>query len=45
MKPKIYVTRAIPCEGIDLLETVCNVEINPEDRLLTREEQIGRAHV
>ena len=42
MKPKVYVTRAIPCEGIELLETVCDVEINPEDRPLDREELLAR---
>ena len=42
MKPRVYVTRAIPREGIDLLETVCDVEINPEDRPLAREELLAR---
>ena len=35
-KPKIYVTRLIPQEGIDLLTAKCEVEINPYDRPLTR---------
>lgn len=42
MKPRVYVTRAIPREGIELLETVCDVEINPEDRPLAREELLTR---
>ncbi len=39
-KPRVYVTRMIPREGIDLLEKSCLVDINPEDRPLTREELI-----
>jgi glyoxylate reductase len=37
-QPKVYVTREIPKEGIDLLEKHCDVEVNREDRPLTREE-------
>jgi glyoxylate reductase len=37
-RPKVYVTRAIPKEGIELLEKHCDVEVNREDRPLTREE-------
>jgi glyoxylate reductase len=37
-RPKVYVTRAIPKEGIDLLEKHCDVEVNREDRPLTRQE-------
>jgi len=37
-KPKVLVTREIPSPGIELLKTECDVEINPEDRALTREE-------
>lgn len=37
-KFNVYITRLIPPEGIDLLRETCNVEINPEDRPLTREE-------
>lgn len=35
---KVYVTRMIPEEGIELLKKYCEVEINPEDRPLKREE-------
>lgn len=44
MKPKVLVTRMIPQEGINLLQTVCEVEINPEDRPLTREELLAMIH-
>jgi glyoxylate reductase len=37
-KFNVYVTRLIPVEGLTLLRETCNVEINPEDRPLTREE-------
>lgn len=36
--PNVYVTRKIPQEGIDLLKEQCEVEVNPHDRPLTREE-------
>jgi len=29
-RPKVYVTRMIPEEGIDLLRETCDVEVNPE---------------
>lgn len=35
---KVYVPRMIPEEGIELLKKYCEVEINPEDRPLKREE-------
>ncbi len=38
MKPKVYVTRMIPQAGIDLLEQECEVEVNPEERPLSRPE-------
>ena len=37
-KPRVYVTRMIPEAGIELLKETCEVEVNPEDRSLTREE-------
>ena len=37
-KYNVYVTRLIPVEGLTLLRETCNVEINPEDRPLAREE-------
>ena len=41
-KPNVYVTRLIPQEGIELLQATCDVEINPHDRPLTREELLER---
>jgi glyoxylate reductase len=40
-KPKVYVTRRLPSPGVELLQEVCDVEINPDDSppsrdLLTR---------
>ncbi|MGC9424097.1 hypothetical protein, partial [Vibrio sp.] len=40
--PKVYVTRLIPQEGIDLLQATCEVEINPHDRPLTRAELLEK---
>ena len=37
-KFNVYVTRLIPVEGLTLLRETCHVEINPEDRPLSREE-------
>jgi len=42
MKPKVLVTRMIPRAGIELLETYCEVEINTEDRTLSRAELLDR---
>ncbi len=41
-KPKVYITRLIPREGIDLLKETCEVEINPQDRPLHREELLAQ---
>lgn len=40
MKPKIYVTRLIPQPGIDKLKEHFEVSVNPEDRVLAKEELI-----
>lgn len=40
---KIYITRRIPQEGIDLLRTIGDVEINPEDAPLPRAELLKKA--
>ncbi|HHT28040.1 MAG TPA: D-glycerate dehydrogenase [Firmicutes bacterium] len=37
-KPKVYVTRLIPDEGMKLLYEKCDVTVNPYDRVATREE-------
>ena len=41
-KFKVFVTRMIPQEGIDLLQRVADVEINPEDRPLSRTELLDK---
>jgi len=41
-KWNVYVTRMLPQPAIDLLKTHCEVEINPEDRVLTNEELIAK---
>lgn len=40
-KPNVYVTRMIPKPAIDLLKEHCEVEINSEDRVLTKEELLA----
>jgi glyoxylate reductase len=42
MRPKIYVTRRIPEAGLRLLAEVCDVDINPEDRPVSRGELLAR---
>ncbi|KUO52205.1 MAG: D-glycerate dehydrogenase [Desulfitibacter sp. BRH_c19] len=37
-KWNVYVTRLLPKPAMDLLKENCNVEVNPEDRVLTRQE-------
>lgn len=41
-KPDTYVTRILPEAAINLLREHCKVEINPEDRVLTRKELIKK---
>lgn len=41
-KPRVYITRLIPREGIDLLRETCEVEINPQDRPMHREELLAK---
>ena len=41
MKPKIYVTRMLPQAGMDLLAREFDVEVNPHDRVATREELLA----
>jgi glyoxylate reductase len=40
-KPRILITRRIPESGIRLLKVKCEVEVNPQDRPLTREELLS----
>lgn len=35
-KPNVYVTRMLPTAAIELLKQHCDVEINPDDEVLTR---------
>ncbi|MGE5592619.1 MAG: 2-hydroxyacid dehydrogenase [Betaproteobacteria bacterium] len=41
VRPTIYVTRRIPQPGLDLLATAFEIEVNPHDRVATREELIA----
>ncbi|MBU3127510.1 D-glycerate dehydrogenase [Clostridium tagluense] len=41
-KKKVYITRRIPDEAIELLEEHFHVEINPQDRVLLREELLEK---
>jgi len=40
-RPHVYVTRRIPDAGLRLLEAVCEVRVNPEDRPLSRAELLA----
>ncbi|SFE34779.1 glyoxylate reductase [Thermoanaerobacter thermohydrosulfuricus] len=39
---KVFVTRAIPEEGLNLLRKYCEVEVSPYDRMLTKEELLEK---
>ncbi|MHB9038505.1 MAG: 2-hydroxyacid dehydrogenase [Armatimonadota bacterium] len=41
-RPNVYVTRMLPQPAIDLLKEHCDVEINPDDRVLTRDELLEK---
>lgn len=40
-KWKVFVTREIPAPGLDMLRRECEVDVNPHDRVLTREELLA----
>lgn len=42
-RPKVFITRQIPDAGVELLRRVADVEINPEDRPLSRSELLEKA--
>lgn len=42
MKPKVYVTRQLPQPALDRLEEVFEMEVNEEDRVLTRTELLNK---
>lgn len=37
-KFRVLVTRQLPGKGLERLKTIADVEVNPKDRALTREE-------
>ncbi|MGB9780490.1 glyoxylate reductase [Caldanaerobacter sp.] len=39
---KVFITRAIPEEGLELLRKYCEVEVSPYDRMLTKEELLEK---
>lgn len=43
-KKKVYITRRIPDEAIELLEEYFDVEINPQDRVLSGEELLEKVN-
>jgi len=40
MKHRVFLTRKLPDEGLAMLKEKCHVEVNPYDRILTKEEII-----
>ena len=42
MIPKVLVTRRLPPAALDRLATGCTVDLNPADRVLTRDELLAR---
>jgi len=40
MKPKVFVTRKLPEKALEIIRAECEMEINPYDRKITREELI-----
>jgi len=42
IRPNVYVTRMLPEAAIDLLAAHCDVEVNPEDRVLERVELLEK---
>ncbi len=41
-RPNVYVTRKIPQPAIELLQQHCDVEINPADRVLSKQELLTK---
>jgi len=41
MKPRLYLTRILPQAGLDLLAEEYDIEVNPHDRVATREELLA----
>jgi glyoxylate reductase len=42
MKPKVYVSRLIPQEGLDIVLAACDAEVNSDDKQLTQGELIDK---
>jgi glyoxylate reductase len=42
MKPRVFISRMIPQAGIDIVQAVCDVEINADDRHLSQAELIAK---
>jgi glyoxylate reductase len=42
LRPHVYITRNLPSPGIELLESVCDVEMNPEDTPPKRETLVAK---
>lgn len=36
--PRVFVTRELPQEALSMIDAVCDMRVNPHDRVLTREE-------
>jgi glyoxylate reductase len=44
MKPKVFVSRMIPQEGLDIVLAACDVEVNADDKPLSQAELIDRVN-
>jgi glyoxylate reductase len=42
MKPKVYVSRTIPQQGLDIVLAACDAEVNTDDKPLAQEELINK---
>jgi glyoxylate reductase len=42
MKPKVYVSRLIPQEGLDIVLSACDAEVNADDTPLSHDELIAK---
>jgi glyoxylate reductase len=42
MKPKVYVSRLIPQEGLDIVQAACVAEVNSDDKSLSQPELIDK---
>jgi lactate dehydrogenase-like 2-hydroxyacid dehydrogenase len=42
MKPKVYVSRLIPQEGLDIVRAACDAEVNSDDKPLSQPELIDK---